>query len=274
MSKKEPKEPKQPKQPKESKKKIVENKGITGMGTDYTVYILSARERLLAMIAGFLVGFVASYVYYNSALLGVIVGLIAGYKAISLYSAHLLKKRSKELRLQFRDMLESLSNSYTVGLTATRAFHNALSDMTVEHGQNAYITNELRLICATHDNQGVEIKDMMNDFAARSGIDDVRSFASVFDVSTNLGGDVAKIIRETRDMISDKIEIELEIQTMVTGQKNQLNVLALMPFVMSMLTQAFSSNSGNILVIIIKSVALVVFVFAYWLGTRIVNIKV
>ena len=93
-------------------------------------------------------------------------------------------------------------------------------------------------------------------------------------MSSNLGGDIAKVIRETRDMISDKIEIELEIQTMVTGQKNQLNILAVMPFVMSLLTQAFTSNSGNPLIILIKTIALAFFVFAYWLGTKIVNIKV
>ena len=259
---------------KTKKPKIVENKGITGMGTDYTVYILSKREKITAVLAGFLIGFAASYVYYNSIILGIIIGLICAYKAISIYSKYLLKKRSKELRLQFRDTLESLSNSYTVGLTASRAFHNALSDMTVEHGQNSYIANELRLICSTHDNQGVEIKDMLNDFAIRSGIDDVKSFAGVFEVSSNLGGDIAKVIRETRDMISDKIEIELEIQTMVTGQKNQLNILAVMPFVMSLLTQAFTSNSGNPLIILIKTIALAFFVFAYWLGTKIVNIKV
>ncbi|MBQ7014086.1 MAG: kinase [Oscillospiraceae bacterium] len=256
------------------KQKVVENHGITGLGTDYTVYNLEFQQKLLALLVGFVAGFGASYIYFDNKLLSVIVGAVAGYKAISIYRNMLHKKRLKELRLQFRDMLESLSNSYTVGMTASRAFHAAYSDMVVEHGDKAYITQELRLICSSHDNQGIEIKDMMNDFAMRSGIDDVRSFAGVFDVSSNLGGDVAKIIRETRDMISDKIEIEMEIQTMVTGQRNQLNVLAIMPIVMSLLTKSFSTDTGGALVIVVKLVALALFVFAYWLGTRIVDIKV
>ncbi len=256
------------------KEKVVENHGITGMGTDYTIYTLEFQQKLLALMVGFLVGFIASYIYFDNKLLSVIVGAVAGYKAISIYRNSLLKKRTKELRLQFRDMLESLSNSYTVGMTASRAFHAAYSDMVVEHGEKAYITQELRLICSSHDNQGIEIKDMLNDFALRSGLDDVKSFAGVFDVSSNLGGDVAKIIRETRDMISDKIEIEMEIQTMVTGQRNQLNVLAVMPIVMSLLTRSFSTDSGSLLVNVVKLAALGLFVFAYWLGTRIVDIKV
>lgn len=259
---------------KEKKNKIVENHGITGVGTDYTVYILSAKERLLAIAVGFAVGFGASYIYFSSKLLGIIVGIILAMKAPSIFRDMQHKKRLKELRLQFRDLLESLSNSYTVGMTANRAFHEAYADMVSEHGEGSYIANEVALICSAHDTQGIEIKDMINDFGDRSGLDDVKSFASVFDVSTNLGGDVAKVVRETRDMIGDKIETELEIQTMVTGQKNQLNVLAVMPIVMSFLTRFFGDGSVSLLTIIVKIVALVLFVFAYWLGTRIVDIKV
>ena len=271
MSAKEPK-PKKPKKPK--KNQIVENKGITGDGTDYTVYILDSKQKILAVVAGFLIGYIAGYIYFDNETVGLIVGLIAGYKAISIYRNKLFNDRKKELRLQFRDLLESLSNSFTVGRTAIGAFENAYSDMIAEHGTDAYITKEVYLICTAYQN-GIEIKKLLNDFAERSGIDDIRSFAGVFEVSTDLGGNVAKTVRETRDMISDKIEIELEIQTMVTGQKNQLNVLAIMPLVMSLLTRSFSTDGGGgMLVIVVKILALGLFVFAYWMGTKIVDIKV
>ncbi len=269
-----PKEPKPKKEKKPKKNQIVENKGITGEGTDYTVYILTSRQKLLAVAAGFLIGYIAGYVYFDNNAVGLIVGLIAGYKAISIYRNKLFNDRKKELRLQFRDLLESLSNSFTVGKTARGAFENAYTDMIAEHGEDSYIVKEVWLICTAYKNQGIEIKELLKDFAQRSGIDDIRSFAGVFEVSTDLGGNIAKVIRETRDMISDKIEIELEIQTMVTGQKNQLNVLAIMPLVMSLLTRSFSSDSGGGLVIVVKLFALGLFVFAYWMGTRIVDIKV
>ncbi len=268
------KEAKPKKEKKRKSKKIVENKGITGEGKDYTVYIMTNTQKLMAVIAGFLIGFAAAYAYFDSSGLGVIVGLIAGYKAISIYQKKLFTDRKKELRLQFRDLLESLSNSYTVGMTSVRAFNAAKSDMIAEHGKEAYITKEVELICKAHDNQGLEISELLNDFAQRSGIDDVRSFAGVFEVSTNLAGDIGKVVRETRDMINDKVEIELEIQTMVTGQKNQLNILAVMPVVMGLLTRSFGDVSGNTIVLAIKIGALLLFIFAYWLGTRIVDIKV
>lgn len=260
---------------KKKRKKIVANRGLSGAGTDYTVYIMKPNEKLIGFVIGMAVGFAAGYLYFDSKIFGIIVGLIAGWKGISIYGNMKFNRRKKELRLQFRDLLESLSNSFTVGMNANTAFHNAYTDMVTEHGEKSYITREVQLICAMHDSQGVEIKDMLNDFAVRSGMDDVKSFASVFDVSTELGGDIARIIRETRDMIGDKIEIELEIQTMITGQKSQLNILALMPILMSILTRSFNQgDSGSAVIIGIKIAALALFVIAYWWGTKIVNIKV
>ena len=269
-----PQKQKKQKKQKSGKKRIVENKGISGAGTDYTVYIMSGQETLLAVVIGFAVGFAAGYCYFDSKIVGLIVGLVAGYKAIDIFRKKKQTERLRDLRLQFRDLLESLSNSYTVGMTANRAFLSAYDDMVTEHGKNSYIANEVRLINEMH-NQGTEIRDMLNDFAVRSGIDDVRSFADVFHISSELGGDVAKVIRETRDMIGDKIEIELEIQTMVTGQRSELNILAIMPIVMSLMLRAFGDGSApSLLTIVVKAAALALFVFAYWLGTKIVDIKV
>lgn len=256
-------------------KKAAEYHGLSGTGTDYTVYNLNSKETLLAVAVGFAVGFAAGYCYFDSKVIGVLVGLIAGWKAIDIFRKKQFVKRQRELRLQFRDLLESLSNSYTVGATSSRAFHSAYDDMVTEHGKKSYIANEVKLINDMHDNQGYEINELIADFAKRSGLDDIQSFAGVFSVAER-GGNVAKVVRETRDMIGDKIEIELEIQTMITGQRSQLNVLAVMPIVMSLLTRSFSdsgsSHSG--LTIVVKLIALGLFVFAYWLGTKIVDIKV
>lgn len=257
------------------KAKHIENKGITGNGTDYTYYSLKSSDKLTAVAAGFLIGFVASAIYFNITLLNFIVAFICAYKAIPIYQNMLQKKRTKELRLQFRDLLESLSNSYTVGMTANRAFHAAYEDMKVEHGANSYITQEVALICNAHDTRGFEIKDCLKDFAERSGIDDIQSFAGVFDISSELGGDIGKVIRETRDIIGEKIEIEMEIQTIVTGQKSQLDILAVMPFLMVLLTKSFNTGGGESgLTVVVKIIALIMFIIAYRLGLKIVNIKV
>lgn len=267
------KEKKQKKQ-KAKKEKYVENHGITGKGTDYHVYKMNAAETLLAVLVGGIAGFAAAYIYFGHMALSIMVAAIAGWKAISIYRNMLHKKRIKELTLQFRDMLESLSNSFTVGRNANDAITDALADMKAEHGENAYITKELTLIRHARDMYGMEIQDLILDLGERSGIDDIKSFASVFVVAFEIGDSLPKVIRETRDIISDKIEIQMEIQTMVTSQKNELNIMAVMPFVVVLATNMLISTPDNILVLGIKLVALLIFVFSYWMGYKIVQIKI
>ncbi len=259
---------------KQSKEKYVENHGITGEGTDYHVYKINVAETILAMLVGGGASFAAAYIYFGNMTVSLIVAVIVAWKSISIYRNMLQTKRVKALTLQFRDMLESLSNSYTVGRNANDAFTDALEDMRAEHGEKAYITNELRLIRHARDMYGMEIKDLVVDLGKRSGIDDINSFASVFAISSDLGGNVGKVIRETRDIISDKIEIQMEIQTMVTSQKNELNIMAVMPFVVVLATNFLVAVPDNIIVIAIKLVALAIFVGSYCMGLKIVKIKI
>ena len=259
---------------KEKKKQVEKKKRKKGDAIDYSEYEMSFGETLFAIAVGFGVGFGASWLYFGITIISIIVGGICAWRAISIFRNRWKKKRLNVLREQFRDMLESLSNSFTVGKNANAAFRSAYDDMLVEHGPKAYITKELAYINKSHDNMGKEIRELLLDFGDRSGIEDVKNFASVFDVCANLAGDVGRVVRETRDMINDKIEVELEIQTMVTGQKNQLNILAIMPIMMSALMRFMNLGSNGALVVVVKCIALGIFVFAYWIGTRITDIKV
>ena len=53
----------------------------------------------------------------------------------------------------------------------------------------------------------IAIEDLLSNFASRSGLEDIASFADVFRVSLRQGANIQKIIASTRDVINDKIEI-------------------------------------------------------------------
>ena len=81
------------------------------------------------------------------------------------------------------------------------------------YGEESDIVRELELIC-TGLNNNINIEVLLTDFAERSGLDDVMSFANVFEVCNRQGGDLKRVVNQTRDVISDKMEIEMEIDTM------------------------------------------------------------
>ena len=86
------------------------------------------------------------------------------------------------------------------------------------------IVHEVKLICMGLRNN-INIEPLLIDFAERSGLDDVMSFANVFEVCNRQGGDLKKVVADTREIINDKIEVEMEIETMLSGSVNELNIM-------------------------------------------------
>jgi len=85
------------------------------------------------------------------------------------------------------------------------------------------------------------------------------------------------VVSETREILNDKIEVEMEIETMLSGNKNELYIMMVMPVVVvlslsAMGTMSIVSNSPvNVLV---KLVCIGIFGGAYLMGRKIIDIRI
>ena len=269
MAKKEKKQKKQ-------KEEYVELTGFFGDADDYHVYHMTKVDYLLAYAIGFALGVVVIYVFFRSILFSAIVGAVCALKTPSIYRNYKKKKRLKELRLQFKDLMESLTSSYSTGKNTPGAFLDAYEDLKSIYGEQSDIVKEIKIICSgLHNNFNIE--QLLLDFAARSDIDDIASFANVFEVCNRQGSDLKKIVSDTRDIINDKIEIEMEIDTMLAGNKNELYIMMVMPLVIVLSLN--SMGTGTIVAntpmnVIIKIVCLGIFGVAFIIGRKITDIKI
>ena len=252
-------------------------KGLTGQGDDYHIYTMNGKEKVTAFLLGMAGTFVVIYLFFKSMLLGLAAGIAVGILIQKYYALHLCEKRKNTLLMQFRDMLEALTSSYSSGKNTNGAFSDAYGDMIQIYGENADIVQELKIILMGI-NSNINIETMLADFADRSELNDIKSFADVFEVSVKQGGNIKDIISATRDIINDKIEIEMEIGTLLSGNKNELNIMMIMPLIIIVSMDGLGSEmtvTGNSpLNILIKIVALGMFAAAYVLGKKITTIKV
>ncbi len=179
--------------------------------------------------------------------------------------------------MQFKDLLESLTASYATGKNTLDSFRDAWSDLEQIYGDQSDITRELAILVTGMENN-TNIEDLLTNFARRSGLEDVESFADVFRVSLRQGANIKDIIASTRDVINDKIEIEMEIQTILAGNKNELNIMMVMPLVILVSLGGMGSDmtaAANTPVnVVIKLIALGMFYLAYHLGRRFTNIQI
>lgn len=262
------------KKEKNSKNVYIPKKGIMGNADDYHVYNLSFIEKLQGFLIGGVGAAVVLYIFFSNIPLSAVAFVVVGIKAIPIYQNYLLKKRRKTLLFQFKDMLESLTSSYSAGKNTRDAFIDSLNDLRGMYGDGADIVDELKIIVNGMDNN-INVERLLLDFADRSGLDDVESFANVFDVSLRQGADIKNIIASTRDIISDKVDIEMEMNTMLAGNKNEINVMMLMPLILCLALRGMSGDTfGNSVInVTAKLVAIAIFIGAYVMGQKVTDIK-
>lgn len=143
------------------------------------------------------------------------------------------------------------------------------------YGADADILGEIRIICTGLDNN-INIEQLLLDFAKRCGLSDVTSFANVFEVCNRQGSDLKRIVSETRDILNDKIEIEMEIETMISGNKNELNIMMIMPVIVVLSLSSMGSLTivtNSPVNLIVKLSCIGIFVAAYLIGRKIVDIR-
>jgi len=267
----------------------------TNMPTyNYRVYYMSKKEKVLYFLLAFVVGAIVGYLFYggigkdefgNPTILTYIlnvtisssVGIIAGALFLPIRTEQIMNKKKAQLKNQFRDMLESLTTSLGAGKNVNDSFYGIYDDLKVQYEEDAAIIKELEVILAGIANNN-DIEDLLLDMGQRSGIEDIESFANVFKISYRKGGNIKDTIRNTHEILSDKMEISEDIETVVTGSKNEQNIMMVMPIfligMIKMTSEDFAANFTTITGILSTTVAVGMFIAAYFIGRKVLDIKV
>jgi tight adherence protein B len=251
-------------------------RNLFGKELDYSHYHLNRNEKIAGFTIGFGVAFLPLFVFFQSIIVNGMFGIFFGFFSLPLYQNHLLRKQSKSLLIQFTDLLDSLSNSYTVGRNTMGAFKDAFNDLKNQYGDGALIVYEVKTILMGLENN-FTIEELLTNFAERSHLDDVKSFVNTFIVCNRSGGNLKKIVMDSRSIISDKVEIQMDIETKIIEKKNELNIMLVMPIIIVAMLGTLGSESitnNSPINIFVKIIAIIIFIIAYLIGKKIIDIKI
>ncbi|MDO5337352.1 MAG: type II secretion system F family protein [Eubacteriales bacterium] len=244
---------------------------------DYGEYRFNAKEMIRYGIEGAAIGVLLNLLFYQN--LWVSVGIIP---LMLLYfrqkRKQLIREQRKTLNYQFKDALASLSIAFQAGYSAENAVRTCRRDLERLYGREADLVKEFLYI----ENQmevSVPVENLFLDLGERSGLEDIENFAAVFAGAKRSGGDMEKIILKTARMLGDKIDIKKEIEATLAAKKSEQMIMSLMPFGIILYMQLTSPGFlsvlyGNLFGAGAMTVCLAVYFLAYWMGKRIVDIKV
>lgn len=283
---------------KKKEKKVMEPQyymSATNMRTyNYKVYYMKPLEKLLYFVIAFIAGAAVGYLFYGgigkdefgqpttttyalNVFFCLVVGLAAGFLYVPMRRKSIIEARKKKIKTQFRDLLDALSTSIGAGENVPSAFKSAYSDLKVQYDEGAYILKELEVILSGLENN-IEIVALLQDFAKRSGSEDIESFANVFQICYQKGGNIRETIRATHNVLSDKMEIVEEIETTVTSGKMERNIMMVMPIgligIIKLMSPDLTANFVTPAGIAATTIAIVLFGASYIISRVMLDIKV
>lgn len=186
-----------------------------------------------------------------------------------------IAEAKKQLTVQFRECILAVSASLQAGYAVENAFRECKQDMELLYGQDALICKELDYIRRGID-INITLEELLTELADRSDCPEIREFTQIFVLAKRSGGNMPEIIKSSAAMIGQRIELQQEIETMLSGKQMEQNIMKLMPFgillYISITNQGyFDSLYHNLQGVILMTGCLGIYLLAYVMGERIMR---
>ena len=241
----------------------------------YDTYLFSKEEKRKYFLMGLLISSALAFLFYKS-IWAVLLFSPFAFVFLQYQKRELVKKQKWEFNQQFRQGILCISSALNAGYSIENAFEEAIKDLRLMYPEEADIIQEFLWINQQlYLNETVE--NVLIDLARRTRIEDVENFAEIFQTAKRTGGDLMKIIQQTGKNIGERIEIQREMETLISAKKLEANVMAVVP--LGIILYMWLSSPGfldslyhNVFGCVVMTVLLVVYIGAYLVMQKITDI--
>lgn len=192
--------------------------------------------------------------------------------------ANCIAERKRLLHGQFLDALKMVSTCLMSGMSMENAWKEATKEILAMHGKESVMYPELEEINHLVETN-VPMEKVLIHFAYRSGVEDIISFAEVFEYGKRSGANWRKLICDTTLRMEEKYETEKQIQVMLTEKKMEQKIMSVIPLGMILFLQVTSGDYmdvlyGNPFGIISMTICLMGYGVALFMAEKIMKVQV
>lgn len=248
----------------------------TALLPDYAVYAMPWSEKGMVFIFGLAAVFGAVFLLFSQVLPAFLVAVPAAFLLQKPACRLRRERRKRKLLLQFRDYLDSMRGSFSAGKNLTEAMEDTYSDLSRLHGEKELIVREAAGMREKVRN-GMRPEDALIEFAARSDLDDIRTFADTVKACAENGGNLGQTVNNCREILTERMAAEQEIAAALSATRIELYVLACVPFAAALLLRVMGGGilqESTPIGIASRAVAAVLFLCAVLLGRSISRVSV
>lgn len=191
-------------------------------------WIQEKKDFLERMLFGFLGSFLLLFLFYRQFFI-CFIGAVIGGTVYAKYRKKVQKEKEKwQLMVEFKEAMDSMISALVAGYSMENAIKEAYRDMRLLHSEDTPMMKELWEIQQKLSLQQ-PLDEVLLAFAGKSEVEDIISFAEIYATARKSGGNLVKVMKRTAQNISEKMEIQREIQTMIAGKKMESNCMVAIP---------------------------------------------
>lgn len=207
--------------------------------TDYTVFRYGRRSWLANAGVGVAGSGGILYLFYQNLWICLLGSLLGGFIYLQYRRKVLAEKRQWELMVEFKDAMDSMVSALVAGYSMENAVSEAYHDLMLLYGRETPMIQELghiRRKLALHQ----PLDMLLLDLGRRSGVEDIVTFAQIYETARRSGGNLVRVMKRTAENIGEKMEMQREIQTMVAGKKMESACMMVIPLLIIVYLQVCS----------------------------------
>ena len=234
-------------------------------------------EYLLVMGIGAAVLFAIGNLCYDSLIGGCI--CLAGVPVfVRAYKRWRDEKAVQNMRLEFKDLLYALSSGLKTGYSMENAWITAEKDLKVIYPAKSILQQQVSVVSAKL-RLNIPIEEAVQAMADACELEEIYNFAEVLHTAKRAGGNMVHMMEKTSNLIAEKVEVEQEIHTLLSGKRIEQRIMCGMPLFLLMYLRISNPDYigalyHNFTGILVVSICVVLTIAAAVWGSLIMKIEV
>ena len=232
------------------------------------------KEMLANLVMIELVIIIVGKLFYGSFIAGVIISPLSMliYKE---RKKQIIQRKTRQLEIQFKDMLISVSDALKVGYSFENAIRECYRDMCSIYGVDSVICGEIKIMIS-QIKLNIRTQEVVDNFAKRVDLKNAKLFSQIFQVAKSTGGNMTEIIKSVTDDIVLKETTRDEITASVTEKRMEQRIMSVIPiFIILYITVTtpgfLDVMYASVLGKLIMTGCIAAYVMAYLWGERIIQ---
>lgn len=177
----------------------------------------------------------------------------------------------------FKDGMLAVKNALQASYSIENAIKEALEELELLHGKKDRIykgfnkmINQLAI--------NIPVEDVFYQFAQENSIEEICNFAEILRYAKRSGGNLAEIIKNTSEIITEKIEVKREIQVVTAAKRFEMLIMSGVPAAIILYMRLSSFNTmdklyGNVFGVMVMTICLGIYGGSILLAIKISKIK-